>query len=207
MRFNDHYDLKGKHAILGASKYQWLNYDDERFSGYCKGYFAQTIGTVLHEFAAKRIRMRLRLHKGDRDSVLFYLMDHGIPKYAIDMDLIFPNLMMYINDGIGFEMSPEVTLKYSDNCFGTTDCVMFDERKRVLRISDYKSGSVPASMNQLLIYDAMFCLEYGLRPDKITVVNSIYQNMDILTEEPDAETVKAVMDLVVSRNRVIDQMK
>ena len=30
MNFNRHSELEGKHAILGASKYSWLNYDDER---------------------------------------------------------------------------------------------------------------------------------------------------------------------------------
>ena len=30
MTFNKHYDLMGKHAFLGASKYHWINYDEDK---------------------------------------------------------------------------------------------------------------------------------------------------------------------------------
>ena len=31
---------------------------------------------------------------------------------------------------------------------------------KILRIHDYKSGITPAKMDQLMIYAALFCLEY-----------------------------------------------
>ena len=30
MNFNKHSDLEGCHAFLSASKYHWINYDDEK---------------------------------------------------------------------------------------------------------------------------------------------------------------------------------
>ena len=30
MDFNKHYSLEGKHAFLGASKYHWVNYDNDK---------------------------------------------------------------------------------------------------------------------------------------------------------------------------------
>ena len=30
MNFNEHLDLKDKHAFLSPSKYHWINYDDEK---------------------------------------------------------------------------------------------------------------------------------------------------------------------------------
>ena len=31
MNFNRHSNIEGKHAFLGASKYHWINYDEEKF--------------------------------------------------------------------------------------------------------------------------------------------------------------------------------
>lgn len=73
-----------------------------------------------------------------------------------DIDYIFENLANYVNDAIGFRLKPEVTLKYSQVCFGTADAIDYKERDKFLRIHDYKSGTTPASMDQLLIYDAYY---------------------------------------------------
>ena len=32
MNFNDHWNLEGQHAFLSASKYHWINYDDEKLA-------------------------------------------------------------------------------------------------------------------------------------------------------------------------------
>lgn len=63
-------------------------------------------------------------------------------------------LNMYVNDAIGFKMIPEQILFYSENCFGTADTIMF--RNRFLRIHDLKTGAIPAHMEQLKIYAALF---------------------------------------------------
>ena len=32
MNFNKHYSLEGKHAFLDASKYHWVNYDNDKLA-------------------------------------------------------------------------------------------------------------------------------------------------------------------------------
>lgn len=61
---------------------------------------------------------------------------------------------MYVNDAISFRMVPEQILFYSENCFGTADTIVF--RNGTLRIHDLKTGVVPAHMEQLEIYAALF---------------------------------------------------
>ena len=51
MQWNQHYDLQGKHAFLGASNYHWLNYDDEKLDISYTNYLAKEKGTRLHELA------------------------------------------------------------------------------------------------------------------------------------------------------------
>lgn len=66
-------------------------------------------------------------------------------------------LNAYVNDAIGYKMIPEQILFYSDNCFGTADAIVF--RNGLLRIHDLKTGVIPAHMEQLEVYAALFCLE------------------------------------------------
>ena len=59
MIWNDHSKFAGKHALLSPSSYHWLNYDKEDgkeqlYSRYLSSY-AQDVGTLVHEFACKRI--------------------------------------------------------------------------------------------------------------------------------------------------------
>ena len=98
-------------------------------------------GTELHDFAAKCITLGQKLPKSQK------------------------TLNMYVNDAIGFKMVPEQPLFYSENCFGTTDAIAF--RNRMLRIHDLKTGVIPAHMEQLEIYAALFCLEYKIKPADI----------------------------------------
>ena len=140
MNWNSHGNLIGKHALFNPSSVHWLNYStdedslDAIFARY-KAQYSTTIGTTLHEYAEKRIRYRLRMYKTDRNNVMMYLLDKGIPMSVIDMEFLFENLMHYVNDAIGFRMEPEVILYYSENCFGTTDAIYF--RDKELRIHDY----------------------------------------------------------------------
>ena len=90
---------------------------------------------------------------------------------------------MYVNDAIGFKLRPEQILYYSPNCFGTADAI--DLRGDLLRIHDLKTGKVPAHIEQLMIYAALFCLEYGIKPSDIDTELRIYQGDDILVENYD----------------------
>lgn len=181
MTFNKHYTLEGKHALLSASKYHWLNYSDEKFDEFFRTARAAQMGTELHALAAKLITLGVKLPRTHK------------------------TLNMYVNDGIGFQMTPEVTLYFSDNCFGTADTIMF--KKDVLRIHDLKTGTTHASMSQLDIYTALFCLEYKIDPATIRIENRIYKNDEVTFREPPVEDILYVMDKIITFDQRIDKLK
>jgi len=206
MIFNKHSELEGKHAILSPSKHYWLNYDDD---GLIKNYissFATEIGTLVHEYACDRIRYKMPMdaeNEEAKNSLLVFLLKHGIPFKAIDLDRIFYNLVLYVNDAIGYKMESEIVLKYSDLCFGTADAI--GVRRNQLRIHDLKTGVTPASMDQLLIYAGLFFLEYkrDYRPSTMKIELRIYQNQEILISNPTEDEIKTVMDKIVHGNAVL----
>ena len=181
MNFNKHSNLQGMHAFLGASKYHWLNYDDEHLKIAWQNASAAKRGTELHELAAMLIRLNQRLPRSEK------------------------TLNMYVNDAIGYKMTPEQPLFYSENCFGTCDAICF--RKNQLRIHDYKSGNTPAHMEQLLIYNALFCLEYGIKPSTITSELRIYQNDEIVGYIPEPDEIVHIMDKIIYFDKIIAQFK
>lgn len=178
MNWNNHSNLKGEHAFLGASKYNWINYSDDKLVDYYRNYRAAERGTELHEFAAQCIKLRQKL-KGTA------------------------NLANYVNDAIGFGMTPEVVLYFSEFCFGTADSIKFDERKGFLRIHDLKTGVTPAHKEQLEVYAALFCLEYHVKPGDIQMELRIYQNDDINIFEPSVENIAPIMDKAITYTKLL----
>ena len=83
-KFNRHFELEGKHAFLSASKYHWLNYDEERLIAVYNNEQAKLRGTLLHQFACDAIRFGIRLFDND------------------------DTINMYVNDCIADNMQPEV---------------------------------------------------------------------------------------------------
>lgn len=188
MNFNKHFDLEGQHAFLGASKFHWINYSEDKLAENYSKHLATMRGTVLHEFAAQCIRLGQKLPKSQK------------------------TLNMYVNDAIGFRMTPEQPLFYSENCFGTADTISF--RNNLLRIHDYKSGVIPAHMEQLRIYAALFCLEYNYDPRNIDVELRIYQNNEIEVEclyrseeHTPAEIISPIIDKIIDFDKIIDKIK
>ena len=112
---------------------------------------------------------------------------------------------MFVNDAIGYGMNSEQVLYYSDNCFGTADAICFDGHK--LRIHDLKTGDTPASIHQLEIYAALFCLEYKVRPGDILTELRIYQSDSIVVGEPNAEIIVPIMDKIVTYDKIINKIK
>lgn len=182
MIFNKHFHLEGKHAFLSASKSHWVNYDEEKLDTVFHNAMAAAKGTELHQFAHDAIRLGIKLPRVNR------------------------TLNMYVNDAIGFRMTPEQTLYYSDNCFGTPDAISFN-RKQELRIHDLKTGKVHASVRQLEVYAALFCLEYGFKPFDIHTELRIYQNDEIAIFEADPDSITHIMSRIVSFDRRIEQLK
>jgi hypothetical protein len=113
---------------------------------------------------------------------------------------------MYINDAIGYKMTTEQPLYYSENCFGTTDAISF--RKNILRIHDFKSGESPTSMRQLEVYTALFCLEYGINPNTIEVIElRIYQKDEVLVHNPIREDILYIMEKIVTFDKRLEKEK
>jgi len=181
MNFNKHSYLEGRHAFLGASKYHWINYDEEKVASSYLKFLATQRGTELHHFASQCIRLGQRLPKSNK------------------------TLNMYVNDAIGFRMTPEQPLIYSENCFGTADTIVF--RKNLLRIHDLKTGETPTKMSQLEIYAALFCLEYDVKPSEIEIELRIYQLDDIVVHKATAEDIVPIMDKIITFDKIIENIK
>ena len=112
---------------------------------------------------------------------------------------------MYVNDAIGYKMLPEQILYYSENCFGTADTIGF--RNNFLRVHDLKTGEIPAHMEQLYIYVALFCLEYRIKPADIDIECRIYQNDQILYDKPSVDIIVPIMDKIVTADKIIKKIK
>lgn len=181
MIFNKHSILEGKHAFLSASKYHWINYDDEKITESYLRHQATLRGTILHDFACQCIQLGQKLPKSRK------------------------TLNMYVNDAIGFKMQPEQVLYYSDNCFGTADAIIF--RNNLLRIHDLKTGITKAHMEQLEVYAALFCLEYNKRPSDIEIELRIYQNNEVIVHNPTAEDIVPIMDKIITFDKLINRIK
>ena len=182
MNFNKHLQLAGQHAFLGASKYHWINYDEVKVAEAYSRYLAVQKGTELHEFAAQCIKLGQKLPRSQK------------------------TLNMYVNDAIGFKMTPEQVLFYSENCFGTADAISF--RNNILRIHDLKTGLIPAKIEQLMIYAALFCLEYRYKPTEFADIElRIYQSDEILVHKPEPDEIFPIMDKIISFDKIITKIK
>lgn len=181
MRFNKHSRIEGSHAFLSASKYHWIDYPAEKLDASFMAAIAAKRGNDLHDYAQRAITL-------------------GIKQADIEK-----TLNMYINDAIGYGMTPEQPLFYSDNCFGTTDAIGF--RDKYLRIHDYKSGITTASFKQLRVYAAMFCLEYNVKPVDITTELRLYQNDKIVGEIAEPMEIARIMDVIVNSDIRIEEMR
>lgn len=181
MKFNQHTNLLGSHAFLSPSRYSWVNYDEPKLEAVYNNWRASQLGTELHELASSLIDLGVNLPKTKK------------------------TLNMYVNDGIGFRMKTEVCLFYSINAFGTTDAISF--RNNFLRIHDLKNGRTPASIKQLYVYAALFCLEYSFNPRDIEIELRIYQLNEVLVENPDPADIQFIMERIIMFDKRINELK
>lgn len=186
MNFNRHSRLEGLHALLSASKYSWINYTEQKLEAYVTSHKAAARGTRFHALAAELIRLGQKL-----------------PKTETTMN-------MYVNDALGFRMTPEQVLYYSDLCFGTADAIAFRVNPKtglmLLRIHDLKMGLGPTKVTQLEVYAALFCLEYGYKPHDIEMEFRIYQNDEKRIYEGDPDAIAHIMDRIITFDRAITDM-
>ena len=183
MRFNRHYNLEGLHAPFSASQSHWLRYDDEKAIDIYLNKKAAQLGTQLHEYAKMAIDLGIKQPKSSK------------------------TLYAYINDAIGFKMKTEVVLFYSERFFGTADAISY--HKGFLRIHDLKTGKVGKiedHIEQLLVYAALFCLEYRIKPGELKGCElRVYKNDDVEIFEPTAEDILPVMDKIVHLDRLLEK--
>ena len=210
MNFRRHSELEGKHAILSASSWRWINDDIESLTKRICSQYLSAIGTILHDVARKHIKHRIKLNKYDKKNVMLELVEQGVPAMVIDtinFDSMYENLMRYVNDCVAFKMTPEVVLRFSNNFFGTADAIKYDEETRFLRIHDYKSGTTPAHMEQLIIYVALFCLEYAIKPTSLSGCElRIYQAPEPMICEPTPEDISQVIDRIITFDNFMNKM-
>lgn len=181
MNFNKHLYLEGQHAFLGASKYHWVNYDEEKLTNTYLKFLATQRGTRLHDLAKECIEMGVKLPRTKK------------------------TLNMYVNDAIGFKMTPEQPLFYSENAFGTVDAISF--KKNFLRIHDLKTGVTPCSMTQLEVYSALFCLEYKTNPSSIDIELRLYQGDEVLVHVPEPGDITRIIDKIIIFDKQIEKIK
>lgn len=181
LTFNKHSELSGLHAPFSPSQPSWLRYDDERTLEVYSNKKAAELGTRLHAWAKETIDLGIKQPRSKK------------------------TLYSYVNDAIGFQMSTEVVLFYSERFFGTADAISF--RDNVLRIHDLKTGKIPVKMEQLRIYAALFCLEYRIKPGTIDIELRIYQNDEILYDMPTAEDIGPIMDKIIHLNKILEKLE
>lgn len=181
MIFNNHSELSGKHAFLSPSNYHWLNYTDQKLEARFIAAMAARRGSDLHALAHEAIRLGVKLSRTNK------------------------SLSTYVNDAIGYKMTCEQTLFYSENCFGTADTICF--RRNKLRIHDLKTGIIQTSEHQLEVYGALFCLEYLVSPFDIEIELRIYQRDEIRVFEPFAETIQDIMNKIIEFDQQIEEIK
>lgn len=181
MKFIDHYNLRGLHASFSPSQPSWLRYDDDKAMEVYTNRKASELGTKLHEWAKETIDLGIKQPRSKK------------------------TIYAYVNDAIGFKMDTEVVLYYSERFFGTADAICF--RNNVLRIHDLKTGKGPVHIEQLMVYAALFCLEYHVKPGEIEMELRIYQNDEILYHKPTAEDILPIMDKIVHLDKVLAKME
>ena len=181
MIFNEHRNLEGLHAPFSPSQSSWLRYDDAKALDVYANKKASEMGTILHAWAKSTIDLGIKQPRSKK------------------------TIYAYVNDAIGFKMSTEVVLYYSERFFGTADAISF--RNNELRIHDLKTGKTPAHMEQLLVYAALFCLEYKVKPGEIKMELRIYQNDEVLYCNPTAEDILPIMDKIVHLNKLLENVE
>ena len=183
MNFIKHSNLEGLHAPFSASQSSWLRYDDDKAIEVYLNKQAAVVGTKLHEWAKNTIDLGIKQPRSKK------------------------TLYAYVNDAIGFKMSTEVVLYYSNRFFGTADAISF--RNGMLRIHDLKtgkSGKIEDHIEQLEVYAALFCLEYKVKPGDINIELRVYKNDEVLYHNPTAEDILPIMDKIIHLNKLLEKI-
>ena len=182
MNFVKHLNLEGLHAPFSASQSSWLRYDDDKAIEVYQNKQAAAMGSKLHAWAKETIDLGIKQPRSKK------------------------TIYAYVNDAIGYKMSTEVVLYYSDYFFGTADAISF--RNGMLRIHDLKtgkSGKIEDHIEQLEVYAALFCLEYKVKPGEIEMELRLYKQDEVLVHHPTAEDILPIMDKIIHLNKLLER--
>jgi hypothetical protein len=191
VKFKYHGNLEGRHAFLSPSSYSWIRYDDARL--------------------VERLTTSMAAARGSK----YHALAHDLITLGVKLPTTKKTMNLYVNDMLGFKMTPEQPLYFSDNCFGTADGLGYrrdrGDDKFTLRIFDLKTGTSKASVDQLLIYAALFFLEYGddlgIKPFDIQYDLRIYQEPEPQLFEVDPKDVIDIMDKIKTFDRRINELR
>lgn len=227
--FDDHPELRGKHALFSPSQSSWLRYDDDKIIDRVRNQYRTQLGTEMHEYAATEIDLRhkkegngIRVVVKEVESYIYnkYKMltdDGSVPEYAKKLIShlntipreVFDALKCYINDGTGFKMTTEQALIYNDKLYGHADTICF--RDNFLRIHDLKTGDNPAHMEQLETYAALFVLNYGpkfnFKLKDIHIELRLYQWDAITVHTPTVEDIAPIMDKIITVTKLAEDVE
>ena len=215
MKWNDHSNLRGTHALFSPSQPAWFGYSKEDFKDHLIRKARTGLGTEFHEWAELKITRRHKITnvreaiKSIDEYIYKKYVNRGyLPINAVRMlnampyvpKVVFTTMKDYVNDAIDFGLDPEVVVYYSDDFYGETDAIGFDNH--ILRIHDLMTGATPAKIEQLYGYDALYCIEYHMDPTSIEHELRIYQNDDILIATPSGEEIKPYMETIMEFDRI-----
>lgn len=180
MNWKNYSYLSNTHAFLSPSRYHWINYSDDKLLERYINHKRVELGTRLHALAAELISLaRRQPQTGEAFNA-------------------------FVNDAIGFGMSPEVILHYSPNCYGTADAIAYSNG--VLRIHDLKTGKTPASIDQLMVYAGLFYLDYEIEAKELTEVYlRIYQGEEVVQYSPKPIDVINMARRIVAADKLIQK--
>ena len=173
MNFNNHNKLAGLHAPFSPSQSSWLRYDDEKVVEVYRNKQAAQMGTRLHAWAKETIDLGIKQPRSKK------------------------TIYSYVNDAIGFKMSTEVVLFYSERFCGTADAICF--RNNCLRIHDLKTGQTKVHMEQLMIYAALEIFGW------LTSKSVVKETMTKEEKKKKRNKNKAVIDAVVISDDTTDK--
>lgn len=181
-----------------------------------------TLGTDIHDFAAKEIMLRHKYTsaKQIQTSIESFIFQKYFDEFEFDVKedgkkllrelgylpkQVFDTVKEYITDGTKFRMTPEQPLEYSELFFGTVDCI--SASNDILRIHDLKTGSIPAHIEQLEIYAALYCLKFSIKPEELKEVElRIYQNGEILYHKPTGDDILAIMNFITYNDKELNKI-
>lgn len=213
------------HAPFSPSQPAWLKYSDEQVIETYKNKLRPDIGTEIHDWASHQITL-FQKPSGIKE-VERGVKTHIYEKYMLDISKLYNpkygtmllkhirylpgdaylSTKMFVSDCIGFRMESEVELPLSDMIGGTADAVRYYPKENLLRVSDLKTGSRPAKIEQVFTYAALYCHEYRLDPLKTNFETRIYQNGEIYIEQPEGEDINDILKNILHKNEVLERFE